>query len=402
MKISEIRADFPILKRKINGKRLVYLDNAATTQKPKAVIDAIKNYYESFNSNIHRAVHTLAEESTEAYENTREKVAGFVNGKSHEIVFTRSTTESLNLVAYSLLAGFEKGSEVLVTEMEHHSNFVPWQQACKFYGLKFNVANVNKDAELDMEDFEDKLTNKTKLVAVAHVSNVTGIINNVKEIAETAKEKDVIVAVDGAQAVQSSEVDVKDLGADFYAFSGHKMLAPMGIGVLFGSEEFLEKMRPFNMGGGIIKRVRKDETTWNDIPNKFEAGTQNVEGVVGLSVAIDYLKKIGFDSIKLHEKKIAEKAFKEISSLKDVTVYGGPKRKPIISFNVGDIHPHDVATYLDKFGVAVRAGNHCAAPLMDVFGINGNVRASFYIYNDEDDLDVLIKAIEEARRFFAR
>ncbi|MEK6904043.1 MAG: SufS family cysteine desulfurase [Nanoarchaeota archaeon] len=402
MKISEIRADFPILKRKINGKRLVYLDNAATTQKPKAVIDAIKNYYESFNSNIHRAVHTLAEESTEAYENTREKVAGFVNGKSHEIVFTRSTTESLNLVAYSLLAGFEKGSEILVTEMEHHSNFVPWQQACKFYGLKFNVANVNKDAELDMEDFEDKLTNKTKLVAVAHVSNVTGIINNVKEIAETAKEKDVIVAVDGAQAVQSSEVDVKDLGADFYAFSGHKMLAPMGIGVLFGSEEFLEKMRPFNMGGGIIKRVRKDETTWNDIPNKFEAGTQNVEGVVGLSVAIDYLKKIGFDSIKLHEKKIAEKAFKEISSLKDVTVYGGPKRKPIISFNVGDIHPHDVATYLDKFGVAVRAGNHCAAPLMDVFGINGNVRASFYIYNDEDDLDVLIKAIEEARRFFAR
>ena len=195
---------------------------------------------------------------------------------------------------------------------------------------------------------------------------------------------------------------MKDLGADFYAFSGHKMLAPMGIGVLFGSEEFLEKMRPFNMGGGIIKRVRKDETTWNDIPNKFEAGTQNVEGVVGLSVAIDYLKKIGFDSIKLHEKKIAEKAFKEISSLKDVTVYGGPKRKPIISFNVGDIHPHDVATYLDKFGVAVRAGNHCAAPLMDVFGINGNVRASFYIYNDEDDLDVLIKAIEEARRFFAR
>lgn len=396
-----MKEDFPILKREVNGKRLVYLDNAATTQKPKQVIDVIKDFYEKHNSNIHRGIHTLAEEATEAYENVREKAAKLINANPEEIVFTRGTTEGLNLVAYSLLASFEKGSKVLATEMEHHSNFVPWQQACRFYGLNFDVVNLNDNAEIDFEDLKRKIKG-ARLISVSHVSNVTGILNDIKKISEIAKENNCLVVVDGAQAVNSTKVDVKELNVDFYSFSGHKMMGPTGIGVLYGRKELLEKMRPFNMGGGMIREVKKDETTWNEIPYKFEAGTQNIAGVIGLGVAIDYINKIGIDKIKEHEEKLATIAYDKIKKIEGVKVYGRRGDRPIVSFNIERVHSHDAAAYLDSLGIAVRAGNHCAAPLMDKFGVKGTVRASFYIYNDEDDVKSLVEGIKKTREFFTK
>ncbi len=403
--VKKIREDFPILERKVNGKNLVYLDSAATSQKPKQVIEAIKNYYENYNSNVHRGIHTLSEEATDAFEKSREKVAKFINAKPEQIIFTKNTTEGINLVAYSYgIQNIKKTDEILTTVMEHHSNFLPWQTVKKHAGCKLEIADIDDGGLLKIKEFGKLATKKTKLTAVAHVSNVLGTINPVKEIGKIVKENNSLFLVDGAQAVPHMPVDVGKIGCDFYAFSGHKMLGPTGVGVLYAKEP--EKLDPFIVGGGTIKEVFKDkEAVWQDSPWKFEGGTQDISGVIGLGAAIDYLNKIGPENIGMHEKKLAKYALDELGKIKNMEIYGPTdyeKRGGVIAFNIKGIHPHDVAAILDSDGIAVRPGHACCKPLMERLGILAMTRASFYIYNMQEEIDSLVKGLDKVKSIFKK
>jgi len=405
--IESIRNDFPILKRKVhNDKPLVYFDNAATSQKPIQVINSISNYYLNYNSNIHRAVHELAEESTAAYELTRDKVAKFINVKNREeLVFVRGTTEAINLVAYSWgRQNVQKDDIVVTTEYEHHSNIVPWQLLTKEKGAKLEYIGVDDNGELILDQLDTYLdTGKVKLVTFSQMSNVLGTMSKTEEIVKKCHQKGVLVLVDGAQSVPHLKVDIQKLDCDFFAFSAHKMLGPTGVGVLWARKELLEKMVPFNAGGDMIREVHKYETTWNDLPYKFEAGTPNIADVIGFSAALDYLDKIGMDKVREHEVELTRYALDKISAVKGIVLYGPPdvaKRGGVISFNLGDIHPHDLATIIDEDGIAIRSGHHCAQVLMERLDVSATSRASFYIYNTKEEVDVFIKSLNRARELF--
>src|SRR3989338_6667871 len=395
----KVRKDFPIFKRKINGKPLIYLDNAATTQRPKEVVKALEDFYFNHNANVARGVHTLAEEATEMYEKARKTVAEFINADPSEIVFVRNATEGINLIAYGYaMHNLKPGDEILLSKMEHHSNIVPWQ-FLQSKGAKLRFADLDEDGKLKMPDWN--LSNKVKIVSITQASNVLGTVNPVKEIAKRAHEKGAIVIVDGAQSVPHMPVDVKDLDCDFLVFSGHKMLAPFGIGVLYGKKKMLEKMQPFMGGGDMIKSVGLFETTYNDVPHKFEAGTPNIADAIGLAAAVDYLNKLGMKSVQTHDRELVEYAMKKLSSVKGITIYG-PKdskaRSGVISFNFANIHPHDLSAILNSRGIAIRSGHACAQPLMKQLKVNSVARISFYIYNTKKDIDELVKAFEYVRK----
>jgi cysteine desulfurase/selenocysteine lyase len=405
----KIRQDFPILKRKINNHPLIYFDNAATTQKPKQVIEAIKEFYENYNANVHRAIHTLSQESSELYENAHEEVAKFINADGmEEIVFVRGTTESINLVAYAWgLHNLKSEDGVLVTLMEHHSNVVPWEMLSKIKGFKVKYAEVNEDGTLDYESLENAISHKTKIVCLAHVSNVTGVINDVKRVAKIAHEYGALVLVDGAQSVPHLPVDVKDLDIDFLAFSGHKMLGPTGIGALYGKHEILEEMKPFHGGGSMIKEVtfntmtRRCSISLNDLPWKFEAGTPNICGGVGLMAAVKYLNDIGMENVKEHEGILTEYAIGRMQECEKVKIYGpedASLKCGILPFGVNGISSHDVALFLDSYGIMIRSGFHCAQPLHEKFRLKSSARASFYIYNTREEIDRFVKLLKEIER----
>lgn len=401
MDIESVRKDFPILQRKVHGKPLVYFDNAATSQKPRQVIDAIDFYYKNYNANIHRSIHELGEEATAKFEEAHEKVAEFINAESYQnIIFTKNTTESLNLVAYSLTANLKKGDEIAVSQMEHHSNFVPWQQLAKQRGLKLRFIKIDDEGTLDEGSINQNITKKTRIVSLTHVSNVLGTINPIEKIAKIAHENNSLMVVDGAQAAPHMPVDVKKLDADFYAFSGHKMLGPTGIGVLYGKKELLESMQPFLYGGEMIREVRFDDTSFNELPWKFEAGTMNIAEGIGLGVAIDYLTKIGMNQIQQRDKELVEYAMEKLKEIDGIAIYGPKERGAVVSFNVDNIHAHDVAQVLDSEGVAIRAGHHCCMPLMSVLGVSATARASFYLYNTEKEIDSFINAIHKVKKVF--
>jgi cysteine desulfurase / selenocysteine lyase len=394
--ISKIREDFPILHQLVYKKPLVYFDNAASTQKPRQVIDAIREYYEKDNCNIHRGVHYLSMKATEAYEETRNEVRDFIHAKNaYEIIFTKGATESLNLVASTFGKKFIKpGDEVITTIMEHHSNFVPWQQICLERNAALKVVTVNEDGGLRMEELYSMINEKTRLIALTHVSNVLGTINPVKEIVAYAHQQGVPILIDGAQGVSHLPVDVRDMDCDFYCFSGHKMNAPMGIGVLYGKEKWLEEMPPYQMGGEMIKDVYLDRTTFNELPYKFEAGTPNVEGVMGLRAAMRYLNDLGMQEIAAYEEHLLTYATNKLSEIGGIRFFGtSPHKASLISFLIGDIHHYDAGTIIDKMGIAIRTGHHCAMPLMDYLGIPGTLRASFAFYNTTEEIDLLIEAI---------
>ena len=399
----EFRRDFPLLNQTMNGRPIVYLDNGATTQKPESMIQAMCGYYGGCNANPHRGAYALSIEATDIYENTRERVRRFINApKAEEIIFTKNATEALNLVAYSYgRVKLGPGDEILLTIAEHHSNLVPWQEAAKATGAKLNYIYLEPDGNLSQKDIETKITPRTKVVAVTHVSNVLGLVNPVRDIADRAHNAGAVVVVDGAQSVAHMAVDVQALGADFFAFSGHKMLSPMGIGVLYGRRELLSAMPPFLTGGDMIEYVSEQETTFAELPAKFEAGTQNVGGAAGLTAAIDYLEKLGFDRIAAIEQELLDYALPQLKALPYVELYGCDttrnNKTGIITFNVKDVHPHDVSTILDAEGVAVRGGHHCAQPLMTYLGQNATCRASFYFYNTKDDVDRWIAALKKVR-----
>jgi cysteine desulfurase / selenocysteine lyase len=401
----ELRNDFPILRKKINGKELVYLDNASTTQKPNSVIDAITDFYTNYNSNIHRAVYQLAEEATALYEKSREKIANFIDVSPEEIIFTRNTTESINLIAHSWArTNLKKDDGVAITELEHHSNIVPWQILSQEIGTRLEYVGIDENGFLDIEYLIDLISSrKVKLVSLSHMSNVLGTIVPIERIIKIAHENDIPVLVDGAQSVPHMPVSVKKLDCDFLVFSAHKMLGPTGVGVLYAKKEFLEKMRPFMGGGDMIKEVFKFHTNYNEAPYKFEAGTPNIADVVGFGAAIDYLEKIGMENVRKHEIELTEYALKSILSMKYVTVYG-PKdpnyRGGVISFNIADIHPHDLATIMNDHGIAIRSGHHCAQVLMQRLDVPATSRASFYIYNTKEEIDKFVNAIKEAGRIF--
>ena len=400
-----LRNDFPIFKKKINGKELVYLDNASTTQKPYSVIDSITDFYTNYNSNIHRAVYQLAEEATELYEQSREKIANFINVRPEEIVFTRNTTESINLIAHSWArSNLKKDDGIVITELEHHSNIVPWQILCQEIGTRLEYVGIDENGFLDLEHMIELISSKkVKLVSLSHMSNVLGTIVPIERIIKVAHEHGIPVIVDGAQSVPHMPVNVKNMDCDFLVFSAHKMLGPTGVGVLYAKKEILEKMRPFMGGGDMIKEVFKFHTNYNEIPYKFEAGTPNIADVVGFGAAIDYLEKIGMENIRRHEISLTEYALESILSLKYVTVYGprDPKyRGGVISFNIADIHPHDLATIMNDHGIAIRSGHHCAQVLMQRLDVPATSRASFYIYNTKEEIDKFINAIKEAGRIF--
>lgn len=403
MKTEQIKKDFPLLE----NKEIAYLDSGATTQKPIQVIKAVEEFYERYNANPHRGAYTLSMEATEKYEETRTKIAKFINAKHREeIIFSKNATESLNLIAYSYgMDNLKKDDEVVISIMEHHSNLVPWQKVCKATDSKLNYMYINQDFELSDEEIESKITDKTKIVGITHVSNVIGTINNVKKIIKYAHKKGAVVIVDASQSIPHMKIDVQDLDADFLVFSGHKMLAPLGIGVLYGKREILNKMNPFLMGGDMIEYVYEQETTFAPLPNKFEAGTQNVEGVIGLGAAIDYIKNLGYDKIQEIEKEVISYARQELSKLDYLTLYLTPNEEnhsSVISFNINGVHPHDVASILDSEGVCVRSGNHCAQPLMRFLGIDSTCRASFYFYNTKEDVDRLVKALNKAYDMFKK
>jgi len=395
--INKIRNDFPILKSVIYGKPLIYFDNAATTQKPKCVIDRISTYYESENANIHRGVHYLSQISTTAFENVREKVRHFINAAhKHEIVFTRGTTESINLVATTFSEAFvHEGDEVLITQMEHHSNIVPWQMACEKKKATLKYIPFDNNGTLVLNDLDCLLNEKVKIVALTHLSNAMGTINPIKEIIQKAHSKNIPVLIDGAQAVAHTKIDVAELDADFYCFSGHKMYAPMGIGVLYGKEKWLEKLPPYQGGGEMIKNVSLTHgTTYNELPFKFEAGTPNVSDVLGLETAIDYLQDIGIDKIALYENELLHYATHKLSEIEGLKFIGTAKHKAsVVSFVIDKVHPYDLGTLLDKMGIAVRTGHHCAQPVMDKYGISGTVRASFAFYNTKEEVDCFCEAM---------
>ncbi|HLA22635.1 MAG TPA: cysteine desulfurase [Nitrosopumilaceae archaeon] len=407
LNIENIRSDFPILQRKVHtGKPLVYFDNAATSQKPIQVIDAIRNYYLNNNSNIHRAVHQLAEESTAAFELTRDKVAKFINAKyREEVVFVRGTTEAINLIAYSWgRQNVQKDDIVVTTEYEHHSNIVPWQLLTKEKQAKLRYIGMDDKGELILDQLDEYLdTGKVKLVTVSHMSNVLGTISPVEEIISKCHKKGVKVLLDAAQSVPHMKADVQKLDCDFFVFSAHKMLGPTGVGVLWARKEILDSMPPFHGGGDMIREVHKYETTWNDLPYKFEAGTPNIADVIGFSAAIDYLNVIGMDKVREHEVELTKYALDKISAVKGIILYGTPdmsKRGGVISFNLGDIHPHDLATIIDEDGVAIRSGHHCAQVLMERLEVSATSRASFYIYNTKEEVDVFIRSLNRARELF--
>jgi len=402
-----IRRDFPILSRQINGKPLVYLDNAATSQKPKQVIKAVSEYYRRHNANVHRGIHTLAEEATNSYEEARKKVARFINARSErEVVFVRNATEAINLVAYAWgKRNLKQGDEILTTVMEHHSNLVPWQILARETGSTLKFLDIDEDGFLKLNDLAKLLTPKTKLVAVTWVSNVLGTINPVREITKAAHAKGALVLVDGAQRAPHVPIDVQREGFDFLAFTGHKMLAPMGIGVLWVRQKILEEMDPFLSGGDAIKEVTLEETIFNDLPWKFEAGTPNVGGVVGLGAAVDYLSKIGMKNIRTHSEQLTAYGLKRLNQVKSLKIYGpsdSNDRGSVFSFTIDGIHPHDLATALDQEGIAIRSGHHCAMPLHTRLGVTATARASFYLYNTEEEIDRLVEGIEKAKKIFRR
>jgi cysteine desulfurase/selenocysteine lyase len=403
--LERVRADFPILSETFHGKPLVYLDNAATTQKPLAVIDALSHYYRTSNANVHRAIYALGARATDAYEGAREKVRRFVNAaQAREILFVRGTTEAINLVAHSFVRPrLGPGDEVLVSHMEHHSNIVPWQLVCGLTGARVRVIPITDAGELDLERFDELLSPRTKLVAVVHVSNALGTVNPVEEIVRRAHARGVPVLVDGAQAAAHLPIDVQALGADFYAFSGHKLYGPTGIGALYGRAEHLEAMPPWHGGGDMIREVRFEGTTFAGLPNKFEAGTPDIAGAVGLGAAIDYLNGLGLAEVAAHEDALTRYALERLRELPGLRFVGtAAKRGPVVSFELGDAHPHDVATVLDMEGVAIRAGHHCAQPIMDRFGVPATARASFALYNTRSEVDVLITALHKVAEMFGR
>ncbi|ARF69028.1 cysteine desulfurase [Paenibacillus larvae] len=400
---AEIRKLFPILNQEMNGHPLVYLDNGATSQKPVSVLDALKKYYEWDNSNVHRGVHTLGSRATDAYEGARSKVVRFIHAKSEkEIIFTRGTTSSINLVASGYVrAHLHEGDEIVITPMEHHSNLIPWQQAAKATGATLKYIPLQPDGTISLEDVENTITERTRFVSVVHMSNVLGLVNPVKEIAAIAHRYGAEILVDGAQSTPHMKVDVQDLDCDFFAFSGHKMCGPTGIGVLYGKQTLLEQMEPVEFGGEMIDFVDLYNSSWKELPWKFEGGTPIIAGAVGLAAAIDFLEDIGMEVIDVYDRKLGTYAYERLSEIEGLTVYGPVRnRTGVITFNLGDVHPHDVATVLDSEGVAVRAGHHCCQPLMRWLDVTATARASFYLYNTEDDVERLVKALLKTKEYF--
>jgi len=405
--LERIRADFPILQRQVNGRPLIYLDNAATTQKPRQVIDALVDFYTNTNANVHRGVHTLSVESTDLYEAARERVGRFVGARSpEELVFVRNTTEAINLVAVCWgRANIKPGDEILASTLEHHSNLVPWQRVAQETGARIRLIQLTPDGTVDLDDYRQLLSPKTRVVAIAHASNVLGTISDLPEIAEAAHRVGAIVVADGAQSVPNIPTDVTSLGVDFLAFSGHKMLGPTGIGGLWGRRELLEAMPPFLGGGGMIREVFEDHATWAPLPEKFDGGTPNVADSIALAVAVDYLEALGMANVRAHEVDVAGYALERLAAVPDVTVYG-PRdpwlRTGVVSFNLEGVHPHDAGTVLDEAGIAVRAGHHCCQPLHRLLDVAATLRASFYIYNSRDEVDALVDALNTARRLYQR
>ena len=406
MNIQDIRSQFPILHQEVNGSPLVYLDSSATSQKPLQVIETIEKYYREINSNVHRGVHTLGTRATDAYEGAREKVRKFINAKStQEVIFTRGTTTSINTVASSYAAAnLKEGDEIVITYMEHHSNIIPWQQVAKRTGAQLKYIPLQEDGTLSLEDVRATITPNTRIVSVMQVSNVLGVINPVKEIAQIAHENGAIMVVDGAQSAPHMKIDVQDLDCDFLAFSGHKMCGPTGIGVLYGKKHLLENMEPIEFGGEMIDFVHLQESTWKELPWKFEGGTPIIAGAVGLGAAIDFLNEVGLDNIAEHEHKLVAYALEKLSAIEGMTIYGpldAAKRAGLITFNIKDVHPHDVATVLDSEGIAVRAGHHCAQPLMRWLNASATARASFYLYNTKEDIDKLVEGLVKTKEYFS-
>ena len=396
---NKIKSDFPVLSQEINGKALVYLDNAATSQKPQPVIDAINSYYSCQNSNVHRGIHQLSQKATDAYEAVREKARAFINASStDEVLFTRGTTESLNLLAYTIATKLKPGDEIILSEMEHHSNIVPWQMLCERIGARIKVIPVDEKGDLELEQYEKLLNNNTKVVSVTHISNTLGTVNPIKKIIEKAQKHNAWTIIDGAQAVPHMAVDVQELGCDFYCFSAHKMFGPTGVGVLYGRKELLNELPPYHGGGNMIHKVTFTKTTYHDLPHKFEAGTPNIAGVIGLGAAIDYIEKTGIKNIGAYEKELLDYAIDRLQEIDQLTFIGTSiNRAGVISFLLNSIHPFDTGAILDQLGIAVRTGHHCNQPLMEKFGIQGTVRASFAFYNTKDDADALINGLEKAK-----
>lgn len=403
--VEKVKKDFPILEQEVNGKKLVYLDSSATSQTPIQVTDSIADYYNRYNSNVHRGVHTLGTLATDAYEKARETVRRFINARYfEEVVFTRGTTTAINLVAHSYGdANVSEGDEIVVTQMEHHANIVPWQQLAKRTGATLKFIPMSDSGELEKEAIDNTITDNTKIVAVTHVSNVLGTINDVKYIAEVAHQHDAVIAVDGAQSAPHMKVDVQDLDVDFFSFSGHKMLGPTGIGALYGKRHLLDKMEPIEFGGDMIDFVGLEDATWTDLPTKFEAGTPLIAEAIGFAEAIRYIDELGLEEIHQHEYELVNYAYNEMSKMEGLEIYGPSpeKRAGLITFNVEGVHPHDLATALDSEGVAVRAGHHCAQPLMKWLNQSSTARASFYVYNTTEDVDKLIQALYRTKEFFS-
>ncbi len=403
MDVDTVRAQFPILSRSVNGKPLVYLDNAATTQKPQAVIDTVSHFYAHENANIHRGVHYLSMNATDAYDRARATIARALNAEfEQEIIFTRGTTESINLVAHSFGARLQPGDEILITKLEHHANIVPWQILAEERGLTLRWADVTPSGEVDLDSFQSLLSEKTKLAAFNHVSNALGTINPVKEMTRLAKAAGATVLVDGAQGPPHLLVDVRDIGCDFYALSGHKVFGPDGIGVLYGRHELLETMPPYQGGGDMIERVTMEKTTFRGLPERFEAGTPNISGAIGLGAAFDYLQSLGWEEFHAHEQALLKRATERLSEIKGLTIHGtAPEKVAVVSFTMDGIHPHDIGTILDTRGVAIRAGHHCTQPLMTHFGFTGTARASFAFYNTLAEVDQLVEAIQVVHQYFS-
>ncbi|WP_369013400.1 aminotransferase class V-fold PLP-dependent enzyme [Flavobacterium anhuiense] len=397
--IQKIRADFPILSQTVNGKPLVYFDNGATSQKPQVVIDAEVKYYNEINANIHRGVHTLSQLATDAYEVARGKVKDHINAKhAHEVLFTSGTTHGINLVANGFASILKPGDEVVVSSLEHHSNIVPWQMLCEKTGAILKVIPIDENGELIIEEFDKLLSDKTKIVTVNHISNALGVINPIKYIIEKAHAVGAAVLIDGAQAVPHLKPDVQELDCDFYAFSGHKMCGPTGTGILYGKEEWLNKLPPYQGGGEMIKEVTFEKTTYADLPHKFEAGTPNIAGGIVLGTAIDYLNSVGFENIQAYEHELLEHATKRLNEIEGIRIYGNTKNKAsVVSFNIDGIHPYDVGSIIDKLGIAVRTGHHCAQPIMNFFCIPGTIRASFSFYNTKEEIDQMVDAVKKAQ-----
>ncbi|WP_121640091.1 cysteine desulfurase [Virgibacillus sp. Bac330] len=402
MDVKAIREQFPILNQEVNGHPFVYLDSSATSQKPIQVIEAVDTYYRTYNSNVHRGVHTLGTKATTAYEGAREKVRRFIHASSSaEIIFTRGTTTAINTIATSYArTNLQAGDEIIITPMEHHSNIIPWQQAAKATGATLKYIPLQEDGTIRLEDVREMVSEQTKIVAMTHVSNVLGTINPIKEVATIAHDHGAIMVVDGAQGAPHMKVDVQELDCDFYAFSGHKMCAPTGIGVLYGKKELLENMEPVEFGGEMIDFVNLYDSTWKELPWKFEGGTPIIAGAIGLGAAIDFIEAIGMDAISKHEEKLATYAYEKMHAMDGITIYGPKHRAALITFNLDDVHPHDTATVLDADGIAVRAGHHCAQPLMRWLDVTATARASLYLYNTEEDVDRLVDGLKKTKEYF--